>query len=102
VTLMIDPKRSAFSRRSARHALLGDGCESLAACGPGAAPPAPDLSAGCPPTAAAVKPAATTAAADGRRDDVSTARTRGQQALKNRWHAALGQVGDLVTIDAIM
>src|SRR5438270_8990862 len=91
-----------ISRRGALAMLLSATAASLlAACGPGAAPSAPTSAPAPPPaaTAGAAKPAATTAAAPTGAAIVSTPAP--QQAIKTGGTLRWGQVGDLVTIDAI-
>ncbi|TME32680.1 MAG: ABC transporter substrate-binding protein, partial [Chloroflexi bacterium] len=94
---------STLSRRSALAMLISaTGAGLLAACGPAGAPSAPTSppAAPPPPTAAAAQPAATTAAVPAGATTVST--TTSQQAVKTGGTLRWGQVGDLVTIDAIL
>src|SRR5437879_433345 len=94
---------STLSRRSALAMLISaTGAGLLAACGPAGAPSAPTSppAAPPPPTAAAAQSAATTAAVPAGATTVST--TTSQQAVKTGGTLRWGQVGDLVTIDAIL
>src|SRR5437899_1729395 len=96
-------KQGPLSRRSALAMLVSaTGAGLLAACGPAGAPSAPTLppAAPPPPTAAAAQPAATTAAGPASATTVST--TAPQQAVKSGGTLHWGQIGDLVTIDAIL
>ncbi len=104
---MLDPNRFIVSRRSALAMLVSaTGASLLAACGPGAAPAAPTAPPAAPPaappTVAIAKPAATTASAPAAAASVSTPAPAAQQAIKTGGTLRWGQVGDLVTIDAIM
>jgi len=103
---MLDPQRLAFSRRAALAMLFSaTGASLLAACGPGAAPPAPTSAPAAPAAPAATvaaKPAATTAAVSGAATTVTTPAPATKQAIKTGGTLRWGQVGDLVTIDAIM
>src|SRR5438034_7870721 len=99
---LIDHPR-IVTRRSALVLLFSAaGAGVLAACGPASAPAAPTAPpaatqppAAAPTTAAAAKPAATTAS-------VSTpAAEPAAQNIKTGGTLRWGQVGDLVTIDAI-
>ncbi len=101
--MILDRNQLTLSRRSALAMLVSaTGASLLAACGPGAAPAAPTAPPAAPPTAAAVKPAATTVAAPAGATTVSTPAPAAQQAIKTGGTLRWGQVGDLVTIDAIM
>ncbi len=109
---MLDPNRFVMSRRAVLAMLVSTtGASLLAACGPGAAPPASTSPPAAPPAAApppaapptaaaAAKPATTTAAAPAGATIVST--TAAQSAVKTGGTLRWGQVGDLVTIDAIL
>jgi peptide/nickel transport system substrate-binding protein len=101
---MLDRNRFNVSRRSALTMLVSaTGASLLAACGSGAAPPA----ATAPTTAAATsapqaqgKPVAVTAAVPAGAATASTPAPA--QAIKTGGTLRWGQVGDLVTIDAIL
>jgi peptide/nickel transport system substrate-binding protein len=85
------------SRRSALAMLLSaTGAGLLAACGPAAAPPAPTTAAAPAPTqpAAGAKPVAAVTS-------ISNQPTAQPQSVKTGGTLRWGQVGDLVTIDAI-
>jgi peptide/nickel transport system substrate-binding protein len=97
------------SRRTALGLLVSaTGAALLAACGPGAAPLAPTVA----PTQAAAKPAATTApapaaagttpAAAGATVSAAATPAPAAQQIKKGGTLRWGQVGDLVTIDAIL
>jgi peptide/nickel transport system substrate-binding protein len=97
------------SRRTALGLLVSaTGAALLAACGPGAAPLAPTVA----PTQAAAKPAATTApapaaagttpAAAGATVSAAATPAPTAQQIKKGGTLRWGQVGDLVTIDAIL
>src|SRR5207247_1714970 len=75
------------------------GASLLAACGPGAAPSAPTSAPAAPPapTAPPAAPAAPATAAA-----TSVPQAQGKPAIKTGGTLRWGQVGDLVTIDAIL
>jgi peptide/nickel transport system substrate-binding protein len=105
-----DPARShgehLLSRRSALGLLLSaTGAGLLAACGPAAAPPAPTAAAAPAPTqpaAAAAKPAAGATPASGATVASAPAAATQPANVKTGGTVRWGQVGDLVTIDAIL
>ena len=111
---MREPNRSTtagtqrtLSRRAALALLVSaTGASLLAACGPGAAPPAPTSPPAAPPKPAAAtappKPVTLTAAVPAGAATVSTPAPAAQQAIKTGGTLRWGQVGDLVTIDAIL
>src|SRR5579872_5767137 len=104
-----------LSRRSALALLMSaTGASLLAACGPSAAPPAPPAATTPPQAAAApttggaaptaVQPVATTAAATpvGATQANPAPTATANPAVKTGGTVRWGQVGDLVTIDAIL
>src|SRR6266571_970904 len=102
---MLDPNRFSLNRRTALVMLLSATSASLlAACGPGAAPSAPTSApaAAPPPTSAAAKPVAATAAVPVAAATVAKPTVAAQTAIKTGGTLRWGQVGDLVTIDAIL
>jgi peptide/nickel transport system substrate-binding protein len=97
-----------LNRRSALALLMSvTGASLLAACGPGAAPPAPPAATAPPQAPAAApttaKPAATTVAATpvGASGVAPAATATPNPAVKKGGTLRWGQVGDLNTIDAI-
>src|SRR6266446_5783187 len=102
---MLDRNRFNVSRRSALTMLVSaTGASLLAACGPGAAPPAPTSPPAAPaaPATAPAKPVALTATVPAGAAIASTPAAAAQQAIKTGGTLRWGQVGDLVTIDAIL
>jgi peptide/nickel transport system substrate-binding protein len=102
---MRDSNPFTLSRRSALALLVSaTGASLLAACGPGAAPPAPTSAPAAPPPppTAAAKPVPVTAAVPAAAPTVTTPAPAAQQAIKKGGTLRWGQVGDLVTIDAIL
>jgi peptide/nickel transport system substrate-binding protein len=94
-----EPDGTRLSRRTALALLLSaTGASLLAACGP-AAPPAPAATA--PPAAAPTQPAAGAKPAAAV-TSVSAQPTAQPQSVKTGGTLRWGQVGDLVTIDAIL
>src|SRR6516164_2886817 len=96
---MTRPARTLLNRRSALALLLSaTGASLLAACGPAVAPAAPTTAAapqsGGQPAAGAKPAAAVTS--------VSAQATTPPQSVKTGGTLRWGQVGDLVTIDAIL
>jgi peptide/nickel transport system substrate-binding protein len=100
-------RQGIVSRRTALGLLMSaTGATLLAACGPGAAPAAPTTAPPPAPTVAAKPAAAATTAPAGAAAPVATvaapAPTPAAAQIKKGGTLRWGQVGDLVTIDAIM
>jgi peptide/nickel transport system substrate-binding protein len=97
-----EPLGTRVSRRSALALLLSaTGASLLAACGPAAAPPASAPATAAPPAAAPTQPAAG-AKPVAAVTSVSAQPTAQPQSVKTGGTLRWGQVGDLVTIDAIL
>ena len=107
---MSDPRHTRILTRRSALALLASatGAGLLAACGPATAPAAPTSppvatqppAAAAPTQPAASKPAATTASVS--TTAAQPTQAQAQQQIKRGGTLRWGQVGDLVTIDAIL